>query len=164
MNKNLLKILSYVGIALIFLLVGILIGKNFNNGSVQQEELKLKTEKISVSTFIINSNNTNNSISTNDLTIDDNLLNTYEEVINSNNIKNKVKEKYSNVENIELEKIENTGMVKAIYVCDRDSETECIEINNKYVSLFADSIDDIYNVSISIVDKATISTRTIKEE
>lgn len=63
----------------------------------------------------------------------------------------------------ELEKIENTEIVKAIYVCDRESDTECIYINDEYVSLFKDSINDICNVSISIVDKATISTRVVEE-
>lgn len=159
MNKNLI----YIGIVFIFLLVGIFIGKNLKNNSEKQEESKLKTEKISVSTFIINSNNTDNLIVTNDSTLNVKIMNTYIALINSNTIKNKINENYSNVKDIELEKISDTGMVKAIYVCDRDSEKECIDINNKYVSLFADTVEDIYNVNISIVDKAFISSRVVEE-
>lgn len=164
MNKNLLKIFSYIVITLIFLFIVILICKNFNNISKKNKENKVKTEKISVSTLIINSNNTHNSISINDLTIDDNLLITYNKIINSKNVKKEIKEKFSNVKEIELEKIEDTEIIKTIYVCDKKNEKECIDINNEYVYLFSNVINDIYNVNISIVDKATITTRIIKEK
>lgn len=163
MNKNLLKILSYIGIALIFLLIGFFIGENFNNNIERQEEPKLRSEKISVSTFTIRNNNTDNSISTSDLSINDNLMNTYIEVMNSNIIKNKIKETYSDVKDIELENIKGTGLIKAIYICDRDSEKECIDINNKYISLFANIVEGIYNINILIVDEASISTRVVEE-
>lgn len=164
MNKNLLKIFSYIVITLIFLFIVILICKNFNNISKKNKENKVKTEKISVSTLIINSNNTHNSISINDLTIDNNLLITYNKIINSKNVKKEIKEKFSNVKEIELEKIEDTEIIKTIYVCDKKNEKECIDINNEYVYLFSNVINDIYNVNISIVDKATITTRIIKEK
>jgi len=164
MNKEVLKILSYIIIALLFLIIGILIGKNFNYKSNEQHEPVLKTEKITVSTFIVSKNdNAKTSNSSNDIIINDDLINTYREVINSKVVQSKVKEKYPNVKDIELEQVKNTGILKAIYVCENYTESECIDINNMYISTFANNIANIYNVNISVIDSAEISTRIVEE-
>lgn len=125
------------------------------------EEAVQNKEKVSISTFMVNSRDGDEaSYSSNDLEIDTNLFNTYKEIINSKSVKNKIKQKYSDIIDIELGQVKDTGILKAIYVCKEHSESECIDINNQYVSLFIDNIVDIYNVdNVSIVDSATIFVR-----
>jgi len=162
MNKRLLLvILSYIIIAILFLVFGIEIGKKINNKLEEQDEV-LVTQKIATTTFLISYNKSENSITTKDIMINEELLNTYREIINSQSVKNKVKETYPNVKDIELEAVQNTEMLRAIYVCEDYNENDCIEITNKYVSAFADVITDIYQVdNIYILDKASISTRVV---
>jgi len=157
MKQKLLMILSYVIIAILFLLVGILLGKSFNNRLEENKKETLITNKVAISTFLIVSQNQNDLIITEeDLTV----INTYKDIINSRVVKQKVKEKYPNVNNIELEHVDGTGILKAIYTCDNYREDECIEITNKYVEEFAKNITEIYNINnISVIDSATISTR-----
>lgn len=117
-------------------------------------------QKISSSTFIVNIDEKKDLYSSSDLSVDDNLLNTYKEIINSTTIKNEIKKKYSNIINIELEKVNDTGMLRAIYVCENHNDSECIDINNQYVSLFVDNIKDIYNIDDALViDTAIVSIR-----
>lgn len=132
----------------------------FINGKKYEEVVQNK-EKVSISTFMVNSRDGDEaSYSSNDLEIDTNLFNTYKEIINSKSVKNKLKQKYSDIIDIELGQVKDTGILKAIYVCKEHSENECIDINNQYVSLFIDNIVDIYNVdNVSIVDSATIFVR-----
>lgn len=133
--------------------------------SEKYKESTLIEQKIAVATFMIGSNDNKALISSEDITIDTKMIDTYRAVMNSNQILNKVKEQYPNVGNIELEVIENTGILKAIYVCDNYSDQECIGIVNKYVKIFSERIVELYNIdNISIIDSASISTRLIEKE
>lgn len=133
--------------------------------SEKYKETTLIEQKVAVATFMIGSNDNKAYISSEDITIDIKLVNTYRTVMNSNVIRNKVKEKYPNVGNIELEVIEDTGILKAIYVCDNYSDQECIEIVKKYIEIFSDRVAEMYNIDkISIFEPATISTRLIEKK
>lgn len=47
-----------------------------------------------------------------------------------------------------------------IYVCENHNDSDCIDINNQYVSLFFDNIKDIYNIDeASVEDTAVVSIR-----
>lgn len=121
-------------------------------------------QKIAVSTFIINSNSAENSISTSNITINTNLLSTYRELINSRTVQNEVRKEYPNAGNIELETLNDTGVLKAIYICDNYSEAECIKILNKYIKIFGEKVVEIYNINnISILDSASITTRLVEK-
>ena len=161
MNNNIIKILQFIGISIIFLFIGIFIGKNNNCNFESQEEKNDKIEKISISTIIVSTNREDTSITASDIIMDDKMFFTYKEIINSNVIRNKVKQKYPNAKDIELEKIENTEILKVIYNCNNVEEKECIDINNYYISIFLDNITKIYSVDVSIIANATISTRII---
>lgn len=133
--------------------------------SKKYKESTLIKQNIAVATFIIGKNNNQESISSENITIDSKLVNTFKTLINSNVIQNKIKDKYPNAGNIELEVIADTGILKAIYVCDNYSNQECIEILNKYVEIFSDRVVEIYNIdSVSILESANISTRLIEKE
>lgn len=56
------------------------------------------------------------------------IINTYEALMNSNAIKNVVEEKYGTVNNVEFKTIEDTDMMKVIYVCDGHTDEECKQI------------------------------------
>lgn len=164
LKKSFLKILSYIGIALLFLIIGILLGENLRNEQKNKSEPVVKSEKVSMSTFIINRNNDmNTSYSSKDLMIDNSLISTFIEVINSSGIKNEIKQEYSKINDIELQMRNNTGIIQAIYICEDYSEKDCIDINNKYVSLFVDKIDEVYNVEASVIDQASITMRNLDE-
>lgn len=131
----------------------------FINGKKYEETVQNK-EKVSISTFMINSRDGEKSFySSNDLAPDNNLFNTYKEIINSESIKNKIKQKYHNITDIQLTQEKDTGILRATYVCEEYTYEECIDINNQYISLFINIIDDVYNVDASIIDSATISIR-----
>lgn len=133
--------------------------------SEKYKESTLIEQKIAVATLTIGNNDNTASISSEDINIDNKLVDTYRAVINSNQIQNKVKEEYPDIGNIELEVIENTGVLKAIYVCDNYSDQECIEIVKKYIEIFSDRMAEMYNIDkISILEPATISTRLIEKE
>lgn len=133
--------------------------------SEKYKESTLIEQKIAVATLIIGNNDNKASISSEDINIDNKIVDTYRAVINSNQIQNKVKEEYPDIGNIELEVIENTGVLKAIYVCDNYSDQECIEIVKKYIEIFSDRMTEMYNIDkISILEPATISTRLIEKE
>lgn len=128
------------------------------------KESTLIEQKIAVTTFTISSDDNKKFISSEDISLNNKLVNTFREVINSNLIQNKVNEQYPNAGNIELETVKDTGMLKAIYVCDNYSDKECIDITNKYVELFKKYIVEIYNIdNISIINSASISTRLIEK-
>lgn len=122
-------------------------------------------QKIAQLTFAIDTNaEEKKSYSEQDLTIDKNLFESIIAIINSETVKNKVKEEYPNVNNIEIERIENSNLFKLIYVCDNYSEKECIEIANKYYESFKENITTIYRINdIYIIDEATIGTRIIEK-
>ncbi|MBE6149791.1 MAG: hypothetical protein E7170_03620 [Firmicutes bacterium] len=128
------------------------------------KESTLIEQKIAVTTFIISGSDNKPFISSEDISLNNNMIDTFKEVMNSNLIQNKIKEQYPNVGNIELEVVENTEILKAIYICDNYSDKECIDITNKYVELFEKNIADVYNIdNISIVDFASISTQLIEK-
>lgn len=159
MNKNALKICSYILVAIIALIVGFLLGKSFNK---TKDKTVLTTEKISVSTIGV-SQNDDAIITTSDIIITENMLETFRDVINSNSIKSEIKKQYSGVKDIELEQIYDTGAIRAIYICDEREEQECIDINNKYIEQFIKNIGQVYNVNVVFIDKASISTRVVEE-
>ena len=122
-------------------------------------------QKIAQLTFAIDINaEEKTSYSDQDLTIDKNLFGSIVSIINSETVKKKVKEEYPNVNNIEIEKIEDSNLFKLIYVCDEYSEKECIGITNKYYESFKENITTIYRINdIYIIDGATIETRVIEK-
>ncbi len=122
---------------------------------------KTKEEKISVASIMISENAVDTNISINDITISSELFNTYAEIFNSNAIQKELKKKHLKLHDIELELINNTSIIKTIYVCD-DNEQECIDINNEYINLFKKNIVNLYNVSAVQVDSAVISTRVVE--
>ena len=122
-------------------------------------------QKIAQLTFAIDINaEEKTSYSEQDLTIDKNLFGRIVSIINSETVKKKVKEEYPNVNNIEIEKIEDSNLFKLIYVCENYSEKECIEIVNKYYEVFKENITNIYTINdIYIIDETTIDTRIIEK-
>ncbi len=118
-------------------------------------------QKIAKLTFAIDIDaEEKSSYSVQDLTIDKNLLGSIVSIINSEAVKKKVQTKYSNVNNIEIEKIGDSNSFKLIYVCENYSEKECIEIVNKYYEAFKENITNIYKINdIYIIDETTIDTR-----
>ena len=133
--------------------------------SEKYKESNLIEQKIAIAKFIISNNDDKTFISSTDLSLDIKLVDTFRMLINSNLIQNKVREEYPNAGNVELEIIEGTGILKAIYVCDNYSDQECIEIINKYFKIFSERIVGIYNIdNISMLEPASISTRLIEKE
>ena len=122
-------------------------------------------QKIAQLTFAIDINaEEKTSYSEQDLAIDKNLFGSIVSIINSETVKKKVKEEYPNVNNIEIEKIEDSNLFKLIYVCDEYSEKECIEITNKYYELFKENITTIYRINdIYVIDGVTIENRVIEK-
>ena len=161
--KKILIIASYIILAIIFLLAGITIGKKSDNKLEETEAQTLIKQKVVEVNFLVVNEDSKNSISQDDLTISDGLLQTYREIINSQTIKDRIKEKYPNINDIELERVPNTAVIKAIYVCDYYNEKECIEIANEYIKAFSERLPEIYNIeNIYILDRASITNREIE--
>lgn len=163
MKKKILIIASYIILAIVFLLAGITIGKKSENRLQETEAQTLIKQKVVEASFLVVNEDSKNSISQDDLTISDGLLQTYREIINSQTIKDRIKEKYPNINDIELERVPNTAVIKAIYVCDYYNEEECIEITNEYIKEFSERLSEIYNIkNIYIFDRASITNREIE--
>lgn len=98
------------------------------------------------------------------LTTHSNLIDNYRVILKSDSVKNEVKKTYSNVGDIEVETEENSNSMTLIYVCDKNSEEDCIKIINKYFEVFKNKITSIYKVNdVFTIDGAYITTRTVKK-
>lgn len=160
MNKKLLFKLIYIFITIILFFLGITLGIKIE----KYKKNKIDTEKISISSIIISKKDLNSQmIVSSDLVINDNLLKTYEEIFNSKKIKKEIEKKYGKVNAIEIEQIDDTSVLKVIYVCN-ENEVECININNDYVLEFKKNIVNLYNVDVIIVDTADITVRKIENK
>lgn len=94
---------------------------------------------------------------------DKKLLSAYEELINSNAIKTAIEKKYGNIGNIQLEEVEDTQIIKVIYVCDNRADDECKILLNDWITEFSRRIKEIYNdKDIKIIDEPEIATRVKK--
>lgn len=148
---------------ILILLICIFIVKHLNIKKEKTTEKIIGYEKIAAGTILISSRDSiSNTITTKDLIVSKEQIKKYEELINSSLIKEKIKEKYSDVHDIEMESLSNTEVVKLIYVCDKYTENECIDIINKYIYEFSDAMKNMYNIEINIVDNPEIYTRTIE--
>lgn len=166
------KSIIYVGILILFAIiifsVGIIVGKNINTSKEEiattKEEIK-EEKKIVVATIIVsnNQNNNKNTITSNDLQIDDKMFDTYKQIINSDYIKGKIQQIYKQVNEIELEKVKDTEIIKVVYICDKYSEDECIDIEKMYISEFSKKIEELYNTKVYLVDEPEMSTRIVRK-
>ncbi len=101
---------------------------------------------------------------TNSQALNTKLFQTYEQIINSRAIKSVIEDKYGSVGDIELEYVEDTQMIKVIYVCDDHTDDECINLVNDWIAEFTRRIKELYNVdNTHIIDEPKITTRMIKK-
>ena len=92
------------------------------------------------------------------------LSNTYEELINSKAIKTAIEEKYGSVGNIQFEPVEDTDIIKVIYVCDNRADEECKILLNDWIVEFSQRMKEIYNINdIKIIDEPEITIRTVEK-
>lgn len=129
---------------------------------------KKTEERIVYATIIIENEdenqNENQTISTTELKPNKNLLNTYEELINSNAIKTVIEKEYGTVGDIQFEEIEDTQIIKVIYICDNRTDDECKILLNDWITEFSRRIREIYNdKDIKIVDGPQITTRIVEK-
>jgi len=157
MSKKLWNFICCVVMTLLILGVGSLLGCGEKQASVEEKQ------KIVVTTMLISDSDEKTVYTTEDAKISIEELNIYSEIINSSEIKDKISEEFTQVNNIELESVENTRMVRVIYVCDDYNENECIEINKKFVSMFREYMLDNYNLNISILESASIGMREVEK-
>lgn len=166
MKKNIIYIVIGIILTLVICCIGIIVGKKLFTSKVEEiiSKEKIKEEqKIVYSTIIITNsqNNSKDTLKSKDLTIDDKMLDTYKQIINSNSIKEIIQKKYKYATEIELEKVKDTEIIKVVYVCDKYSEDECIDIEKMYISEFSKQIIELYNVNVYIVDEPEISSRIV---
>ena len=160
MKKKIIILISLIILIIFAIVIGILVSVNKENENDKDDNQEVVSrQKIVVATIIIE--NEDRGIESKNSEIDDPMFNTYQALINSAMIKNKVKEKYPEVDDIELEKIKDSDLVKVIFVCDKYSEEECIEIENMFLKEFSERIPELYDVKIYIVDEPAIIWRNI---
>lgn len=156
MKKNITKVLSYVSVVFLFISIIILVCVFSKQNKLY--DTKSKDKRISISKIVI-SDRDKESYSSTDIVVSDELIDTYKEIINSKNIKRQVQEVYPDVNDIELSVFSDTSILIVTYICDGYTNEECIDINKKYVSLFIDVIDSLYDVKASFIESPFISTR-----
>ena len=121
---------------------------------------KKEEEKIVYANIVIESEE--QTITT--ATLNKDLLNTYEGLINSRAIKTVIEKKYGTVGDIQFEEVEDTQIIKVIYICDNRTDDECKILLNDWIAEFSRRIKKIYNVKdIKIVDEPQITTRIVKK-
>lgn len=121
-------------------------------------------EKIVISSILINDNNSQTVYTEEDLPINQDTFNSYEKIIKSRYINAKVKEEYPNAGTIELEPQSNTSIINVIYVCGDNTESESININKAYVTAFSEYMCDNYNLTVSVVTDAFVTTRAKEQK
>lgn len=170
MKKRWVKVLILIIIALFLLISGIFIGMSIKEKSTEskneesEEEPEYRIENIVISSILVSDNSEEkNTITANDLKIDEDTLNTYKKIITSTDIQNKVKEKYPNAGTVELVANDNTRVMHVIYVLNDNDEQVGIDINKAYVSAFREYMESNHNVSVSLLDDAYVTTRTVEE-
>lgn len=137
------------------------------NNLVQNVKVKRyqdEIEKITSATIIIMGeySKANTTVTDYDINQDKKIIKTYEDLINSKTIKKDVEEKYGSINNVELEAVEDTDIIKVIYVCDDHNDEECKQILQELLSRFSKNIKEIYNKDVHIVDEPEISSRSRK--
>lgn len=89
---------------------------------------------------------------------------TYRALINSKTIKKAVEEKFGTIRDVEFETVEDTQIIKIIYVCDEHTDEECKQILQELIQEFSKRIKEIYDIKdVYIVDKPEITTRMVKK-
>ena len=137
----------------------------FKDNHGRKIKYKSATEKIVSATILISKKNSNDSKIIYEQNIEQNkeLINTYEDLINSKTIKKIVEKKYGSINNVELKAIEDSDLIKVIYVCDEHTDEDCKQILQELLSEFSSKIKEIYNEKeIYIIDSPEISSRTVK--
>ncbi|MBQ3408754.1 MAG: hypothetical protein IJH12_06105 [Clostridia bacterium] len=92
------------------------------------------------------------------------LLSTYEELINSSAVKTVIEKQYRTIGDVQFEEVENTQIIRVIYVCDNHTDDECKMLLNDWITEFSRRMKEIYNdKDIKIVDGPQITTRIVEK-
>ncbi len=149
-------------ICLMFIAIASIIGVCVYNSAFGNK--KAKEEKIVKSCIYISVLKESGAVTLKDAYISDEKLREYQKIINSEEIRNQVKDKYSNVRGVELEKTKDGTAIYVIYVLDGNSEVDCVNINNLYVEKFGQYMSKTSNYKVTILEAPSVTVRNIIDE
>lgn len=157
--KNKKIILVIVSIIIVCFIVGavfFIIKNIFTEENIITENIK--KEKITSATILIQEND-KEEVSNKSKQF----YYTLEDLMNSKMVKSVVEEKYGEIGNVKFEIIEDTQIIRVIYVCDNHTEEESKQILQELIQEFSKRIEEIYDLNVYIIDEPEITIRGVKE-
>ena len=155
MKNKIIVIIVIVAVAV----VSFYIGKNINNwkDSLTKKEVE---ERFIISKVLLATKEEASETSGTVKNFSESELNEIRNIFNSNDVKGKVKQFYPEVRDVEITAVKNTHIISVLYVCDIYSDEECLDILNKYIEYFRETMNNKEYDSIQIVDKAELPPQT----
>lgn len=154
------KVILFIVIFLIAI-ISFVIGKNIDNWKNSLTKKEVEERYIMSSILVTNKqDSTNNSGTMRTESMSETELNEIKNVFISDNVKGKVKQLYPKVGNVELTPVKDTKIVEIIYVCNEYSDEECLDILNKYIEYFSETMKNKGYENVHIIDRAELPPRT----
>lgn len=162
MNKKIKYSIFFLIIILLMICVLGWMNFFFNKTRNAEKGNETSIEKIAISSILLQGNDEKTIYTEKNMVFEKKSFEYYVDIINSVEIRDKIESIYPDCNPVELELIDNSHMIKLIYVCDEYSEDECIAILKEYMSVFREYMSSTYNIETTIADSATISTRYVE--
>lgn len=155
MKNKIIIIIVIVAVAVL----SFFIGKNINNwkNSLTKKEVE---EKCIRSTVLLTNKEEASETSGTVKKFSESELNEIRNIFNSNDVKGKVKQLYPEARDVEITAVKDTHIISVLYVCDIYSDEECLDILNKYIEYFRETMNNKEYDNIHIVDKAELPPQT----